>query len=145
MDNQLYQGFDYSPACPPEQVQANQQDYVYNYSTQSCQISDKHASSGTYGPMKTEKTSPSSVTSKYAGVLTPRRRPGRPRIKSLPTEEEKRLRLEKKSMYLNITTFICLKNNVFSCFSAKGYYVIQLSIGWNLVKIRTIIFLNGRL
>lgn len=92
-DSQLYQGYDYSSTCSSEQVPSNQQDYVYDYSTQSCQPSPS-----SYRQTKTGKTSVTSVTSKYAGVLTPRRRPGRPRIKSEPTEEEKRVRLEKKSM-----------------------------------------------
>ena len=93
-DSQIYQGYDYPPS---DQGPSDEQDYVYDYSSQSCQLSDRASSS--YRHFKTEKTSVTSVTSKYAGVITPRRRPGRPRIKSLPTEEERKLRLEKKSKH----------------------------------------------
>ena len=64
-------------------------DYGYEYPSQS-----RHPVEGSsYRPYKTDKAS---VISKYAGVVTPRRRPGRPRIKNLPTAEELRIRQEKK-------------------------------------------------
>ena len=68
--------------------------YSYDYPPQSYPLSER----STYRPYKTDKTS---VASKYAGVITPRRRPGRPRIKSLPTDEEKRLREEKRCKHVN--------------------------------------------
>lgn len=67
---------------------------AYTYGYQSC---------NTYTPRQPYCKPKSDVREKYDSNGVPRRRPGRPRIKSIPTEEELQAQREKKCKNKSVT------------------------------------------
>lgn len=73
---------------------------TYHYTLGQQSVGYPYDFSGSqYGPLSPKSQYKMSARERYDTNGTPRRRPGRPRIKSIPTEEELQAQREKKSMY----------------------------------------------